>query len=184
MSSLLSYFMLENCDSNDSRAQMSEINIDWTKFSRGPLSDDMWKAFHTLIYESHIYVKYQAEAREARRMALVPDPSFRQNANRARREWEKSARLHDETWHSAEFSAHEALKRMHKIGSDGGEDSPDWRFSNAVINAVGPLRHQTRCDFSVTALHGMDAALFLEIPSNQITEQLRSLRLLNPSRRG
>jgi tRNA pseudouridine55 synthase len=41
---------------------MSQDNIDWTKFSRGPVSDQMWKAFHTLIYESHIYVKYKAEA--------------------------------------------------------------------------------------------------------------------------
>jgi hypothetical protein len=54
---------------------MSDINIKWTNFSQGPLSDDMWKAFKALVDESHDYVKHMAEAREARRMARVRDPS-------------------------------------------------------------------------------------------------------------
>jgi hypothetical protein len=158
---------------------MSQININWKNFSQGPLSDDMWKAFKALVYESHYYVKHMAEAREARRIARVLDPSAHGRRHQER-EWEKSALLHDNKWHRAEFLAHEALNQMAKIGRDNVSESLDRRFSDALITAVGPLRDQTRCDFSLTALHWMDAAFFLEIPSDQITEQLRSLRLLPP----
>jgi hypothetical protein len=97
---------------------------------------------------------------------------------------EKSALLHDNKWHRAEFLAHEALNRMAKIGSDGGENSPDWRFSIAIIKAVGSVRDQTRCDFSVTAVSSLDVPSFLEIPSDEIAPHLRSIRLLTTSQRG
>jgi hypothetical protein len=162
---------------------MGQDKIDWANFSQGAVSDDMWGAFKALVYESHDYVKHMAEAREARQMARVRDPSAHSRRHHER-EWERSALLHDNKWHRAEFLAHEALNQIDKIGREKGSESPDRRFSDAVITAVGPLRDQTRCDFSVTALHCMDAAFILEIPSDQITEQLRSLRLLTPSQRG
>jgi hypothetical protein len=154
---------------------MGQVKIDWANFSQGAVSDDMWGAFKALVYESHDYVKHMAEAREARRMARVRDPSAH-SRRRHEREWEQSALLHDNKWHRAEFLAHEALNQMAKIGRENGSESPDRRFSDSVITAVGPLRDQTRCDFSVTAINSMDAGSFLEIPSNQIAAHLRSIR--------
>jgi hypothetical protein len=156
-------------------SEMSAINIDWTKFSQCPLSDKMWAAFRGLVHESHLYTKHKAEAREARRMARVRDPSSPQNAKRAKRHWEDSARSHDNKWHRAEFLAHEALNRMAKIGSDSGEENPDWPFSIAIINAVGSLDHQTRCDFSVTALHSIDVKSSLQLPPDEFKAHLRDL---------
>jgi hypothetical protein len=163
---------------------MSKINIDWANFSQGPVSDDMWQAFKELVYQSHIYEDHKAAAREARRMALVRDPSSPQNAKRAKRDWEASALSHDNKWHRAEFLAQDVLRRIAKIGSDSGLDSPDWRFSIAIINAVGSLFEQTKCDFSVTALRSMDVESFLETPLDQIKEHWRSLRPSTPSQRG
>ena len=135
--------------------QMSQVSIDWTKFSRGPVSDRMWSAFKELIHQSHLYSKHKDAAREDRRMARISVPGAAKEAKRIEREWLESARANRNKWHRAEFLAHEALKQIAKFGSDGGSGSPDEQFAVAIINAVGPLSDQTQCDFSITALRAV-----------------------------
>jgi|SRR5271157_4147207 len=148
-------------------------DIDWTKFFQGPVSDAMWSAFKKLVFQSHLYSNHKDDAREDRRMARVRDPSSARAAKRIEREWQARARSNDSKWQRAEFLAHKALNQMAKIGSDGGSGSADWRFSIAMIKAVGSLVDQTKCDFSVTALRAIDVASLLALPENRIHEHLR-----------
>ncbi len=146
-------------------------------FSQGQVSDQMWSAFRVLVNQSHLYSKHKDEAREARRMTRVRDPSSSKYARRSERGWQKDARSNDSKWHRAEFLAHEALNQMDKIGRESGSESPDERFSRAIIGVVGSLSKQTWADFSVTAIHGMDAEAFVKVQSDQVAEHLRQLRL-------
>jgi hypothetical protein len=116
-------------------------------------------------------------------MALVRDPSSPKSAKRIERDWEKSALSHDYHWHRAEFLAHEVLKGMAKIGRDSGEGNPDWRFSLAIIDAVG-VAEQTRCDFSITALHSIDVKSFLELSPEQFNAHLLDIGLPKATRPG
>ncbi len=144
---------------------MSQTYIDWTEFSQGPVSDDMWSAFKQLVFWSHEYSKHKNAAHEDRRNARVRDPSSARSARRIERQWEASARTNDDKWHEAEFEAHRVLNRIAKIGNDSGPENPDWRFSIATIKAVGSLLEQKNCDFSVTAIHRIDVGKFLEVPA-------------------
>ncbi len=154
-------------------------DIDWAKFSQGPISDSAWSAFRTLVHNSREYLKEKNAARDARHSAQIEVPGGNKYAGLAKRQLEASAKGHDSEWHAAEYRAFQELHRLAKIGSDSHPDSPDHRFSIAIINAVGgapALCYQERGDYSTTAMSSMDAAAFLELPPDQVAQYLRAHR--------
>ncbi len=138
--------------------------IDWERFQRGPISDDVWSAFRDVLLLCHAYRHWKAVVTETRRSGPPPPPLYAESTylrRKRRREWNLQIEQEETHMYRAAFLAAQKLWAIAGI-VQGRKDMPDWHFSLALMKGVGEAITNTstgheRANFDVLAFDEFDA---------------------------
>ena len=142
--------------------QYHRPDVDWQKFKRSPLSEDVWGAFRDAVLLCHAF-KYWGEA-ERQGRSTRPRAALRREqvhcAGRGSRSGSSRTRGTRTTRSGQRSSRRRAWAIAHMVQDRSG--TPDWHFSLALIKAVPSIMNTVtgheRAEFGVLAFEEFDAA--------------------------
>lgn len=136
-------------------------DIDWSRFSQGSVSDQMWRSFKDLVLLCHC-VEHWRETRRSLRLTRAPQPFYTPETSYARRkrqdEWKRPIRDSENHMHRAAYLAEEKVAEMSYLIKATDKGEPDWNLWWAAALSIARSLGHEGARYKSVAFDAFDAA--------------------------
>jgi hypothetical protein len=147
--------------------------IDWSRFRRGAISNEMWTHFQQFVQLCHAYRHWQHVTVKMR--VPPPRPSIDAESEYVRKkhrnEWKNEVHRSEGHLYRAAHLAADKMAAMSRLIGDADPHGPDWKLYAALRLAVAPFPKHERGRFSAAALRAFDADRELQDRSDEIASR-------------
>lgn len=115
--------------------EYSMPNVDWSRFTPGPISTRMWSTFKDFVQLSHAQIHWAKVVQQIRLSPPGPSPFGNETKYQRKKrhdEWKRKIERAEKPMNRAAFLANQKLAEMSYLISNQDEGKPDYKLHFAL----------------------------------------------------